>query len=66
VEPRKVEKPVESRGEGQTAPPRQREKKPRFQIMKLEQRIAPGGGHRHGGIRSNHNEILVRDLPRKR
>jgi hypothetical protein len=43
MEPRKIEKPVESRSEGQTAPPRQRERKRRFQIVKLEERIAPGG-----------------------
>jgi hypothetical protein len=41
MEPRKVEKPVESRSEGQTSPPRQPEKKRRFHIVKLEERIAP-------------------------
>jgi hypothetical protein len=66
MEPHKSEKLVESRGEGQTSRPCQREKKPRFQIMKLEPRIAPGGGHGHHGVRVNHNEILVRDVPRKR
>jgi hypothetical protein len=41
MEPRKIEKPVESRGEGQTASPRQPERKRRFQIAQLEERIAP-------------------------
>jgi hypothetical protein len=41
MEPRKSEKPVESRGEGQTSPPRQPDRKHRFQIVKLEERIAP-------------------------
>jgi hypothetical protein len=41
MEPRKIEKPVESRGEGQTAPPRPPQRKRRFQIVKLEERIAP-------------------------
>jgi hypothetical protein len=44
MEPRKIEKPVESRGEGQTAPPRQTERKRRFQIVQLEERIAPNKG----------------------
>ena len=48
MEPRKSEMPVEYRGEGQTSPPRQPERKRRFQIVKLEERIAPcrsqGGG----------------------
>jgi hypothetical protein len=44
MEPRKIEKPVESRGEGQTAPPRQPERKRRFQIVQLEERIAPNKG----------------------
>jgi len=43
MEPRKIEAPVESRGEGQTSPPRPPERKRRFQIVKLEERIAPGG-----------------------
>ena len=47
MEPTKLEKPSESRGEGQAAPPRQPEKKRRFQIVKLEERIAPGSGARH-------------------
>jgi hypothetical protein len=50
MEPRKSEKPVESRGENQTAPPRQPERKRRFQIVKLEERIAPDkGGFPHHG-----------------
>jgi hypothetical protein len=43
MEPRMTEKPVESRGEAQTAPRRQPERKRRFQIVKLEERIAPRG-----------------------
>jgi hypothetical protein len=48
MEPRKIENPVESRGEGQTAPPRQPERKRRFQIVKLEERIAPNCKNGHG------------------
>ena len=48
MEPRKIETSVQSRGEDQTAPPRQPEQKRRFQIVKLEERIAPGGGHGNG------------------
>jgi hypothetical protein len=44
MEPRQPEKPVESRGEGQTSPPRQPGSKPRFRIVKLEERIAPNAG----------------------
>jgi hypothetical protein len=46
MEPRKSEKPVESRGEGQTSPPRPEERKRRFRIVMLEERIAPTGGGR--------------------
>jgi hypothetical protein len=66
MEPRKTERPAEPRGEGPTSPPRQPERKRRFRIIKLEERIAPAGGHGHGGLRGNHNEILVRDVPRRR
>jgi hypothetical protein len=53
MEPRKTEKPVESGSEGQTSQPRQPEPKRRFQVVKLEERIAPrkpgnGPGHTHG------------------
>jgi hypothetical protein len=48
MEPRKFEKPVESGGDGQTSPPRQPERKHRFQIVKLEERIAPSGPHNSG------------------
>jgi hypothetical protein len=48
MEPRQIEPPVQSRGEGQAAPPRPTERKRRFQIVKLEERIAPGGGHGNG------------------
>ena len=50
MEPRKIDTPVQPRGDGQTSPPLQPERKRRFQIVKLEERIAPGGGH---GIGSN-------------
>jgi hypothetical protein len=42
MEPSKFEKSLEAAGEGQAAPPRQQERKRRFQIVKLEERIAPG------------------------
>jgi hypothetical protein len=48
MELRQFEKSVESRGEGQASPARQPEQKRRFQIVKLEERIAPGGGHGNG------------------
>ena len=48
MEPRESEKPSESRGEGPALPPRPPERKRRFQIVKLEERIAPGGGHGNG------------------
>jgi len=44
MQPRQSEKSVEPRGEGKTSPTRQPERKRRFQIVKLEERIAPGGG----------------------
>jgi hypothetical protein len=52
MEPRKTETPVQSRSEGHISPPRPPERKRRFQIVKLEERIAPGhagdSGHTHG------------------
>ena len=48
MEPRKTETPVQPRGEGQAAPPRPPERKRRFQLIKLEERIAPGGSHGNG------------------
>jgi hypothetical protein len=42
MEPQVIETPVQSRGGGPTAPPRPPERKRRFQIVKLEERIAPG------------------------
>jgi hypothetical protein len=45
MEPRKIETPVQPRGEGQPAPPRPPERKRRFQIVKLEERIAPNNGN---------------------
>jgi len=47
MEPRKIEQPVESRDEGQTSPHRQSEQKRLFQLVKLEERIAPGGLGNH-------------------
>jgi hypothetical protein len=44
MEPRKIETPVQSHSEGQSSPLPQSERKRRFQIVKLEERIAPGGG----------------------
>ena len=44
MEPRQFEKSAEARGEVQASPPRPQERKRRFQIVKLEERIAPGGG----------------------
>jgi hypothetical protein len=41
MEPRKIEMPLEFRSEGQTSLPRQPERKRRFQMVKLEERIAP-------------------------
>jgi hypothetical protein len=43
MEPRQFEKSAESRGEVQASPPRPPERKRRFQIVKLEERIAPNG-----------------------
>jgi hypothetical protein len=42
MEPRLIETSVESRGEGQTSPTCPPERKRRFQIVKLEERITPG------------------------
>ena len=53
MEPGKIETPVQSRGEGQTSPPRQSERKRRFQIVKLEERIAPRGPGKSGGFGCN-------------
>jgi hypothetical protein len=53
MEPNKFEKPFESRGESQTALPRPSERKPRFQIVKLEERIAPG--NQSSGPTKGHN-----------
>ena len=48
MEPRQFERSEESRGEVQISPARQPERKRRFQIVKLEERIAPGGGNGKG------------------
>jgi hypothetical protein len=49
MEPRPSEKPVEVGGEDQTAPPRPPERKRRFRIVKLEERIAPSNGKGNSG-----------------
>jgi hypothetical protein len=48
MEPQKSAKSVDSRGERQTSQPRQPERKRRFQIVKLEERIAPAAAYPHG------------------
>jgi hypothetical protein len=48
MEPRQSEKSLESRSEVPTSASRHPERKRRFQIVKLEERIAPGGGHGNG------------------
>ena len=55
MDPRRSEKSVESRGEEQSSPTREPERNRRFQIIKLEERIAPGGGH-GGGHGENFTE----------
>ena len=45
MEPRKIEKLVESRSEVQNSLPRQPDRKRRFQIVKLEERVAPCGAN---------------------
>jgi hypothetical protein len=45
MQPHKIEQPVEPSDDGQTSRPRQPERKRRFQIVNLEQRIAPGKGN---------------------
>jgi hypothetical protein len=44
MEPRQSEQPSETRGEHESSSSRQPEQKRRLQIIKLEERIAPGGG----------------------
>jgi hypothetical protein len=54
MEPRQSEKSSESRGEVQISPDRQPERRRRFQIVKLEERIAPGsGGNSHAPTCNN-------------
>jgi hypothetical protein len=53
MEPQKSDKSVEPRGEGQTSPPRQPGRKHRFQIVKLEERIAPKRGSQSKGFQCN-------------
>ena len=59
MEPRKTAKPVESRSEVQSSLPRQPERKRRFQIVKLEERIAPGGGHGNGHNTNNGHTCIA-------
>jgi hypothetical protein len=44
MEPCQSEKPMDSRGEHEPSEARPPERKRRLQIVKLEERIAPGGG----------------------
>jgi hypothetical protein len=50
MEARTIETPVESRGDGQTSPPRPPERRRRFQIIKLEERIAPVSNKTRGAF----------------
>jgi hypothetical protein len=61
MEPRKSEKPGQSSGEGQTAPHGQEKRKRRFQIIKLEERIAPGGGKGNGSNATCGNAFTCHD-----
>jgi len=47
MEPRKIET-ASSRGDTQASSPQQPERKRRFLIVKLEERIAPSGPHNSG------------------
>jgi hypothetical protein len=58
MEPRQSEKSVESHGEGQASPTRPPDRKPRFRIVKLEERIAPGrGGTTNGQGHHTHPKV---------
>jgi hypothetical protein len=52
----KLDKLSDPRREGQIAPPRPPERKPRFQIVKLEERIAPSNPG--GAARSKHGSCF--------
>jgi hypothetical protein len=55
MEPSQTEKFVEPREGSPTSPGHQPERKRRFRIVKLEERIAPGGGNGNGGnVTHNH------------
>jgi hypothetical protein len=56
MEPQKSDRSVKPHGEGQTSPPRQPVRKRPFQIVKLEERIAPG----HGNSRNGHYSCRCR------
>jgi hypothetical protein len=53
MEPRKSEEPLQARGEGQASPSPQPARKRRFQIVKLEERIAP----RPGPLNKSNNHL---------
>ena len=55
MEPRQSEKSLESRSAVPTSATRQPERKRRFQIVKLEERIAPGGGNCKGSNLCGHS-----------
>ena len=59
MEPRQSEKSLESRSEIPTSASRQPERKRRFQIVKLEERIAPGGGHGNGHNTNNGHTCIA-------
>jgi hypothetical protein len=54
MESRQFEKSVESHGEVPAAPTDQPERRRRFRIVKLEERIAPGGGGTRGTDQATH------------
>jgi hypothetical protein len=49
MEPRKPDKSVDPEGGSQSSPPRPPERKRRFQIVKLEERVAPRLGTSYFG-----------------
>jgi hypothetical protein len=53
MEPRQLNKPLEDRPEGQGAPAPSAERKRRFRIVKLEERIAPNNG-KHSDLGCGH------------
>jgi hypothetical protein len=55
MEPHNVPKHLETCGEGNTSLPSQQEKRRRFQLVKLEERIAPS----KGGAGTNNGCVLT-------